>query len=620
MEDDTPFNDTTALRSARKTYTLPSQGVTFAPGWTTTLAPHIAFGEPLPNAEFYLAVAGGGLLTGGPYYSPQIWLQDGNTPTGGVARAVRTGTAGITFGTTLAMNLDLPGGPGENYAVYSFTSADGETLEFHGFNDTGYSLLNASDDDLVFDEFEGEFTTGTTFETVFADETNSVGQWYGSESIIGALSSQIVVSGYNYTASLPVLPRDGETISYRPSDFDQTFGDGEDALWLMLPGEEETIGFLIVRKTPPEAEPDSYNAHQGETLTISASGVLQNDTDADWDTLTADLVADVSDGTLTLNSDGSFSYTSDSQFTGDDSFTYRAYDGTDYSDPVTVTISVSNGVPVGNDDFYSVHQGDSLYSVSSVLNNDTSPYSLTAELDNDVSNGTLMLYSDGTFDYTPDSEYAGYDSFTYQAYDGSDYSNTITVTIEVQNSVPIAIVDGYSVHQGDDLISAASVLANDIDNDADNLEAELIDDVSNGTLMLYSDGTFDYTPDSGFVGTDSFTYQVFDGAEYSNTVAVDIVVDNTVPEGTEDEYFVQQNGSLVGATSVLDNDDDEDPEDTLSAELVSGPSNGTLNFYEDGTFDYTPDWDFLGEDTFTYRVYDGAEYSDEITVTINVEL
>jgi VCBS repeat-containing protein len=273
------------------------------------------------------------------------------------------------------------------------------------------------------------------------------------------------------------------------------------------------------------ANADNFNAHQGQLLTITAPGVLQNDTDEEGDALTTDLVSDVSHGSLTLNANGSFSYTSDSQFTGNDSFTYRVYDGEGYSDPVTVTLSVTNGVPVANDDFYSVHQGLSLYGAASVLGNDTSSYSLTAELVSDVSYGTLYFNSDGTVDYYPDSGYAGPDSFTYKAYDGTDYSNTVTVAIDVQNAVPVAISNGYSVHQGQSLTGAASVLGNDIDDDSDTLTAELVSDVSNGTLYFNSDGTFDYYPYSEYAGSDSFTYRVYDGAEYSNTVTVTIAVE-----------------------------------------------------------------------------------------------
>ena len=94
-------------------------------------------------------------------------------------------------------------------------------------------------------------------------------------------------------------------------------------------------------------------------MPVSAPGVLGNDTDADGDVLTASLVGDASNGTLTLLSDGSFSYTPAAAFTGSDSFSYLANDGTEDSAAVaTVTITVNlaspvNQAPVANDDSYS---------------------------------------------------------------------------------------------------------------------------------------------------------------------------------------------------------------------------------------------------------------------------
>jgi VCBS repeat-containing protein len=78
-------------------------------------------------------------------------------------------------------------------------------------------------------------------------------------------------------------------------------------------------------------------------LSVPAPGVLGNDNDPDGDDLTAVLDTDVSNGTLNLNADGSFTYTPDSGFSGTDSFTYHANDGTDDSNTVMVTIDVVEG-------------------------------------------------------------------------------------------------------------------------------------------------------------------------------------------------------------------------------------------------------------------------------------
>jgi VCBS repeat-containing protein len=97
--------------------------------------------------------------------------------------------------------------------------------------------------------------------------------------------------------------------------------------------------------TAPVANADAYDAVTGETLAVSAPGVLGNDTDAEGNALLADLVTDPAHGTLALATNGSFTYAPDAGFTGADSFTYRAYDGTAYSNTFSVTITVGDAPP-----------------------------------------------------------------------------------------------------------------------------------------------------------------------------------------------------------------------------------------------------------------------------------
>jgi CSLREA domain-containing protein len=90
----------------------------------------------------------------------------------------------------------------------------------------------------------------------------------------------------------------------------------------------------------PVAVADSYQVAQNGTLNVAAPGVLFNDTNVDNDTVTAELVRDVANGTLTLNANGSFTYQPDPGFVGQDTFTYNGTDGHLDGNVVTVTISV----------------------------------------------------------------------------------------------------------------------------------------------------------------------------------------------------------------------------------------------------------------------------------------
>src|SRR6185295_16996383 len=210
------------------------------------------------------------------------------------------------------------------------------------------------------------------------------------------------------------------------------------------------------------------------TLTVVAgSGVLTNDTDVEGTALTAALVTDVTHGTLTLNANGSFTYTPTANYSGPDSFTYKANDGTADSNTVTVTITVNgvNDAPVAVADSYSVNEDATLTVVagSGVLTNDTDVEgsALTAALVSDVAHGTLTLNGNGSFTYTPTANYSGSDTFTYKANDGTADSNTVTVTITVNgvNDAPAAVADSYSVNEDATLtvVAGSGVLTNDTD-------------------------------------------------------------------------------------------------------------------------------------------------------------
>ncbi len=93
--------------------------------------------------------------------------------------------------------------------------------------------------------------------------------------------------------------------------------------------------------------------------------------------------------------------------------------------------------------------------------------------------------------------------------------NFESITITEMNNPPVAADDAYTVDE-DDVLSGYNVLANDTDIDGDPLTAILENGVAHGTLSLQTDGTFTYTPDANFHGTDSFTYKAYDGKADSN--------------------------------------------------------------------------------------------------------
>ncbi|MCA9135963.1 MAG: tandem-95 repeat protein [Planctomycetales bacterium] len=389
----------------------------------------------------------------------------------------------------------------------------------------------------------------------------------------------------------------------------------------------QTFNITIVNaNNAPIAADDIYSVDQDTTLDVSAaSGVLTNDTDADLDPLSAGLVSLPTNGSITLNSDGSFTYTPTPGFAGTDSFSYVANDGVLGSNPATVTITVNETLfpPVASDDVFAGSEDTALS--GNVLVNDTDANGdvLTAAIVDSPVNGTVTLNADGSFTYVPFANQSGGDSFTYVANDGTSNSGiaTVSITIAAVNDAPTAVGESYSTAE-DTVLSIASpgLLANDSDIDSTALSIIPVTSPLRGTLSIGAGGSFVYTPQANFNGPDSFAYRVSDGALTSEIVTVTLIVDavNDLPTVVSDRYTVTTGETLdVPAAGVLSNDSDVDG-DALTVQLSISPTNGTVVIDPDGAFRYTPSVGFVGIDSFTYVASDGIGQSTEAVVTIDV--
>ncbi len=323
-----------------------------------------------------------------------------------------------------------------------------------------------------------------------------------------------------------------------------------------------TVTFTVNSSTSgiPVATADVYTGVANQPLTINAAtGVLFNDTDPNNDQLTAQLVSTTTKGTLTLNGNGSFTYTPNAGFSGTDSFTYRASDGSQTSAVTTVTLTINsvNTAPTSTNDTYTVPKAGTLNvtATSGVLANDddADDNTLTTQLVTTTTKGTLTLNPNGSFTYTPGLDFVGTDTFTYRANDGLATSGVATVTITVTdaNLAPVAVADAYSLDANSTLqvVAIDGVLKNDTDANGNTLTAQLVTTAANGSLTLNAAGSFQYTPNAGFTGTDTFTYRVSDGTTSSNPATV------TLNVGSLNLLSVLENsadGTLIGRVTPTD--------------------------------------------------------------------
>jgi hypothetical protein len=207
--------------------------------------------------------------------------------------------------------------------------------------------------------------------------------------------------------------------------------------------------------------------------------------------------------------------------------------------------------------------------------------------------------------------------------DGSEGVFRVTIDFPDVNDAPVASPDGFTVDEDDTLsVAAPGVLSNDLDPEGGALAAMVVSTPAHGAVALAADGSFTYTPNADFNGSDSFTYTATDpGGAESNvaTVLITIAPVNDAPVAANDSYTTTQDTPLiVPAPGVLGNDADAEG-GALAAVLAADPANGTVSLNSDGSFTYTPNPGFAGNDSFTYQATDGQATSGAAVVDIVVQ-
>jgi len=463
---------------------------------------------------------------------------------------------------------------------------------------------------------------------------NNYGYWSGT-----SFSAPITASVLNLVYSVDPTLTSAEAFDILknsaadlgPAGFDIQFGHGRvDAYAAVLAASSTTPS--------PTAVSDAYATDEETLLDIAAPGVLVNDSDPEGDPLTAVLSTSVSNGELNLSSDGSFTYTPNQNFDGVDSFTYRATDGPTTSNAATVTITVNpvNDAPVAQDD--SENTFENTLVVIDVLANDSDVDgdALNIQSFTQGSNGSVVDNGDKTLSYTPNADFTGADSFTYQIDDGSELNDTATVNVTVN-----PIIDG---HVGDLEITKsgkkrwtaeATITVHDashnfvsgltVDGTWSGGSSGIDSCVTNGdgwcqTSMVTKGDNLTFTVDNiTGVGFD-YTGPNHDSNDNSDGTSITINSDGTIPGENsapiagDDSATTLQDQSVE--IDVLSNDSDAE-NDPLSIQSVTQGTKGVVTM-NGGTVMYMPGAGNLGPDSFTYTINDGNGGIDSATVSVTI--
>ncbi|HHB80048.1 MAG TPA: gliding motility-associated C-terminal domain-containing protein, partial [Saprospiraceae bacterium] len=373
----------------------------------------------------------------------------------------------------------------------------------------------------------------------------------------------------------------------------------------------------------PIATDDNPSTDEDTPVVID---VLANDTDVEGlDSTSVTILTPPTNGTITVDSiNGEVQYIPNNHFFGQDTIVYVVCD---------------TGMPVLCDTaqvIISVMETNTLFALGdinqtlmnmpvsgNVLFNDKDPqgHLLTVNMTPvvDPEHGTVVLNADGSYTYTPDDNYTGTDKFFYAVCDNGspvvcDTAEVIINIIEIYagtNNPPTGGADHFEMESGGVLIS--TLLPNDFDIDLDSIiiNTTPVQAPSHGTLVINPDGTFEYTPNDEFIGSDTMFYEICDNGSPVLCTTVEVTVDIKEDNGenntyaTDDSGFGNMNTPITG--NVLINDYDPENDDLiLRVVAVVNPQHGTLALAANGAYIYTPDDGFSGNDYFVYALCDNG--------------
>ncbi|HGS5758144.1 TPA: tandem-95 repeat protein, partial [Vibrio parahaemolyticus] len=319
-------------------------------------------------------------------------------------------------------------------------------------------------------------------------------------------------------------------------------------------------------------------------------------------------------GTVSVNPDGSVTYTPNDNYHGTDSFTYIVTSG-GVSESTTVRVDVTpvNDAPVAKDDT-AITDEDTPVTID-VLPNDT-----------DVDGDKLSIQSafvieaqgkveivDGKLVFTPAENFNGDAEITYTVTDGSLTDQaTVKVTVNAVNDTPV--VESNIADQT--LAEDFTPYSIDLNTAFSDVDGELTFSVSGNSNIQVAivNGIATITPTADWNGSETLTFTATDPSGESVSQPVNFTVTPVADIEADKTTVVEDTPTII---KVLGNDTFEGKDKVVSLDAENGPKNGTVIVNSDGTVTYTPNDNYVGEDTFTYVVTSGG-VSESTTVEVNV--
>ena len=351
----------------------------------------------------------------------------------------------------------------------------------------------------------------------------------------------------------------------------------------------------------PIAINDNFSAN--EDTQVSGS-VAANDIDSDSPTLTYTQTTVSTNGILLFNNNGSFTFTPNANWFGQEVISYQLCDNLSLCANATLTINIVsvNDSPVAVDDFASgVEDVPVVGTVANDSDIESSILIYSAQVTQ--ANGTITMFGNGTFTYFPNENFFGTEAISYSVCDGNGSCDqgTLTVTINYVTDQPVVINENFLVNE--DNILSGDVSLNDDSNGEGSLIYSIVSTPANGITSMNANGTFVYTPAANWFGTVAISYLGCNGSNVCDSGILTIIVQsvNDAVVALDGSANTQEDATLSGNLNLLASDLEDA---VLNYSITIQPQFGTISLGLNGAFVYQSLVNYFGADQFTYTACD----------------
>jgi VCBS repeat-containing protein len=350
---------------------------------------------------------------------------------------------------------------------------------------------------------------------------------------------------------------------------------------------------------------------------VFQSSVSAGNSDVEGSLLTYSTSAQSQGGLIILNADGGFTYTPNANWFGSESIAIQVCDnqGGCSTLQLNLTVTAVNDLPTISNTIFNTNEDNAFLGNLNTIASDVENPTLTFTIITPPSNGNLSSSPNGSFIYTPASNFFGNDVVTVSACDAANacVNGTITFIVASINDAPLVL--DRSITMNEDETTSGTLVLSDVDHSS--LVVSVVQSAQNGQFTIDNQGQFTYAPSANFFGSETITLSVCDALSACDAATISFQVSSVqdTPFAANDIAIVVEGNVISGNLSLNDTDGDND---ALTYTALNQPSQGAWSLSSNGAFSYTPSNSFLGVESVNYRVCDITNRCDSATLTINV--